>query len=54
MSESRSTGTFGTELGGLLSGVGFPLGVNISDQNPCNGDGGSLALPYKNIYEADN
>ena len=44
-SESRSAVTFGTGLGGLFSGVGFPLGVILSDYESCDGDGGSLAIP---------
>ena len=44
-SKSGSAGTFGTGLGGLFSGVGFPLGVTLYDYESCNGDGGSLAIP---------
>ena len=37
---------------GFLRGLGFPLGVTLSSYELCGGDGGSLALPYKNIGEA--
>ena len=43
---------FGTGLGGLLHGVGFTLGVSLSTYESCDGDGGSLAIPLKNIGEA--
>ena len=48
-SESRSAGTFGNGLGGLLCGKVFPLGVTIYDDESCGGDGGPLALPLVNI-----
>ena len=41
-SESGSAGTFGTRLGGSLSGIGLPLGVTLSTDESCIGDGGSL------------
>ena len=34
--------TFGTGLGGSLHGVGLPLGVMLSDDDSCDGHGGSL------------
>ena len=37
-SESRSYGTFGTVLVGLLRGVGFSLDVTISVDDSCDGD----------------
>ena len=43
--ESRSAGTYGTGLGGLSLGVGIPLGVTLSSDDSCGGDGRSLALP---------
>ena len=43
-SESWSDGTFSTRLGGLLRGLWVTLGVTLSDNDPCGGDGGSLAL----------
>ena len=51
-SESGSAGTFGTRLGGLLRGGGFPLGVTLHDDESCGGDGGLLALSYKNMGES--
>ena len=39
-------------LGGLPHGLGFPLGVTISTDESCNGDGGSPALPDENTGEA--
>ena len=42
----------GTRLGGFLRGGGFPLGAMISVYESCDGDGGSLALPYKNNVKA--
>ena len=36
----------------MLRGVGFPLGVTISDDESCNGDQGSLADPKVNICGA--
>ena len=39
-------------MGGLLCGVLFILGVTLYADESCNDDGGSLALPYKNIGEA--
>ena len=44
-SESRSDGTFGTGLGGLLHGLGFTLGVTRYASESCGGEGGSLAVP---------
>ena len=44
-SEYGSADTYGTGLGGLLRGLGIPLGVTLYDDESCNGDGGSLALP---------
>ena len=44
-SESRSAGTFITVLGGLLNGLGFPIGVIFYVDESYGGDGGSLALP---------
>ena len=41
-SESESAGTFSAKFGGLLCGVGFPLGVTISAYESCDGDGGPL------------
>ena len=38
---------YGTGLGGLLCGLGIPLGVTLFSDESCNGDRGSLALPYK-------
>ena len=43
-SESGSAGTFGTGLGGFLSGVGFVLGVISYANESCDGDGVPLAL----------
>ena len=51
-SEYGPIGMFGTRLGGSLHGLGFTLGVTLSDYESCDGDEGSLALPYKNIGEA--
>ena len=42
-SESGSAGTLGTVLGGLLHGVGLPLGVMISSDEPRDSDAGSIA-----------
>ena len=44
-SESGSSDTLGTGLGGLLRVVVFPLGVKISSYESCDGDWGSLAVP---------
>ena len=44
-SKYGSGGMFSTGLGGLLHGVGFPLGVTLSDDDSCDGDGGSLSVP---------
>ena len=44
-SKSGSADTFGTVLGGLLCGLVFPLGVTIYDNETCDGDWGSLAVP---------
>ena len=41
-SESGSSVTFGTRLGGLLHGVGLTLGVTLSADESCNSYGGSL------------
>ena len=38
--------------GGFLRGLVTPLGVMLSGDESCNGDGGSLALPNKSIGEA--
>ena len=36
-----------------MRGVGFYLGVTLSADESCGGDGGSLSAPYvKNIYGA--
>ena len=43
---------FGTGLGGLLCGLGFPLGVMISYDESCGGNGGSLTFPFVNICGA--
>ena len=40
-----SAGKFRTGLGGLLCDVGLPLGITLYDDESCNGDGGSLAVP---------
>ena len=37
--------TFGTGLGGLLRGVGLPLGVTLSADESCGVEWGSLAVP---------
>ena len=42
VSASRSAGTFGTGLCGLLCGIGLPLGVMICADDSCDGDGGSI------------
>ena len=42
-----------TVLGGLLRVLWITLGVTLSDDIPCDGDRGSLALGYENIGEAD-
>ena len=42
---------FSTELGELLRGVGFPLGVTIFTGESCDGDRGSL-VPQVNVYGA--
>ena len=44
-----SAGTLGTVLGRLLCGIAFPLGVTVSTDESCDGDGGSLAVPKVNI-----
>ena len=49
--ESGSAGTFGTLLGELLCGVGFPLCVTLSADDFCDGDGRSL-VPYLNVHGA--
>ena len=51
-SESGSAGKYCTGLAGLLRGIGFTLGVTISANELCDGDGGSIALPLVNIGEA--
>ena len=43
-SELGSDGTCGTWLGGLMRGLGLPLGVTLSADESCGGDGGLLAL----------
>ena len=43
--ESGSAGKFDTGLGGLLNGLGLPLGVTLSSGESCDGDEGSLAVP---------
>ena len=48
-SESRSYGMYSIVLGGLLHGLGNPLGVTLSADESCDVDGGSLASPYKKI-----
>ena len=35
-----------------MRGGGFTLGVTLSSDESCDGDGRSLALPYNNIGEA--
>ena len=47
VSESGSTGTYNTVLGGLSRGLGITLGVTLSADNSCDDDGGSLSLPLK-------
>ena len=44
-SESSLAGRFGTWLGGLLGGVVFPLVVNISAHELCDGDQWYLSVP---------
>ena len=44
-SESGSASTFTTGLGGFLYGLGLTLCVMVSDDDSCNGEGGSIALP---------
>ena len=51
-SEYGSVGTYGTLLGGLLSGLVIPFCVALSDDESYDGDRGSLALTYENIGEA--
>ena len=43
---------YGTGLSGLSLGLGNILGFTNSDDESCDGDGGSLILPYENIGEA--
>ena len=43
-SKSGSAGTYGTGLGGLSRGLGFTLGVTVSDNESCGGEGGSCIL----------
>ena len=50
-SKSGSSGTLWTGLGGLLCGGGFTLGVTLSADESCDGDGGSLAIPYKKLVK---
>ena len=45
-SEYGSDGTCGTGLGGFFRGLGIPFGVTLYDDESCDGDEGSLALPY--------
>ena len=51
-SESGSAGMYSTILGGLLRVLGINSSATLSSDEQCDGDGGSLALPYKNIGEA--
>ena len=44
-SESGSDSKFGTVLGGLLCGVGFPLGVTLSADKSWNDYERSLSFP---------
>ena len=37
---------FSTGFGVLLCGTGLPLGVILSSYESCDGDGGSLAVPW--------
>ena len=43
---------YDTRLGGFLRGLGFPLGVTLSDDYSCGGDRSSLVLPYEHTGEA--
>ena len=43
--ESWSSNTYSTRLGGLLRGLGIPLGVTLTDDESFGSDGGSLAPP---------
>ena len=43
--ESAPAGTFGTGLGGLLRGGVSNLCVTFYDDESCDGDQGSLAIP---------
>ena len=51
-SESGSDGLFITGLGGLLSCREFHLGATLYADESCDGDGGSIFIPYKNVGEA--
>ena len=51
-SESGPSGTYGTNLRELLCGLAYSLGVTLYDDESCDGERGSLVLPYKNISEA--
>ena len=51
-SESRQYNMYGTGLGGLLCGLVFTLGFTLNDDESCDGNRGSLALPCQNIGEA--
>ena len=44
-SESGPAGTFDNGWGGLSRGLGFPLGFTIYDDESCDSDGESLAIP---------
>ena len=48
-SESRSSGMHSTGFSGLTRGFGITLGVMLSTDESCDGDRGSLELPYENI-----
>ena len=52
-SESGSAGTLSTRLGWLLLDLCLPLGVTLSADETCDGNGGSLAVPkVKNVSGA--
>ena len=41
---------FGTGLGGVSCGVGFPLGFMLSSDESCDGDGVSLTVPLIKMF----
>ena len=49
-SESGSDGTFSTGLCGLLRGVVFPIGVTIYNDESCDSEERSLAVPRVNFF----